>query len=52
MLNALITGATGFVGLRLINHLRQEGFAIRIIGKIAKEKVKILQEADFIFIND
>ena len=35
MLNALITGATGFVGLRLINHLRQEGFAIRIIGRSA-----------------
>ena len=28
------------------------GLAIRIIGKITKEKVKILQEADHIFINE
>ena len=28
------------------------GLGIRIIGKITKEKVKILQEADYIFINE
>jgi len=28
------------------------GLAIRIIGRITKEKVKILQEADYIFINE
>ena len=28
------------------------GLAIRIVGKISKEKVKILQEADYIFINE
>ena len=28
------------------------GLAIRIIGKISKEKIKILQEADYIYINE
>ena len=28
------------------------GLAIRIIGKVTPEKIKILQEADFIFINE
>ena len=28
------------------------GLGIRIIGKITKEKIKILQEADYIFINE
>ncbi len=28
------------------------GLAIRIVGKVTKEKVKILQEADYIFINN
>ena len=33
MINALVTGATGFVGRRLVNHLKQEGFTIRAIGR-------------------
>tara|TARA_B100000700_G_scaffold322623_1_gene424577 strand:- start:1291 stop:2853 length:1563 start_codon:yes stop_codon:yes gene_type:complete len=44
--------------LGLINHIRNKhpfpgpGLAIRIIGKITPEKIKILQEADHIFINE
>ncbi len=42
----------------LVNEIRNKhpfpgpGLAIRIIGKISKEKIKILQEADQIFINE
>ena len=44
--------------LGLIKEIREKhpfpgpGLAIRIIGKITKEKIKILQEADHIFINE
>ncbi len=44
--------------LGLIKEIREKhpfpgpGLAIRIIGKITKEKIKILQEADDIFINE
>ena len=33
MQKVLITGATGFVGQRLINFLKLEGFSIRAIGR-------------------
>jgi nucleoside-diphosphate-sugar epimerase len=35
MPNVLLTGATGFVGERLINYLRKNGFTIRAIGRRA-----------------
>ena len=44
--------------LGLLNKIKQRhpfpgpGLAIRIIGNITKEKIKILQEADHIFINE
>ena len=33
MKNILVTGATGFIGQRLVNHLKSEGFSIRAIGR-------------------
>jgi len=33
MQKVLVTGATGFVGQRLVNYLKLEGFAIRAVGR-------------------